>query len=53
MKASIDKIREFVGKERNTENEEDLLAEFEQLVDWIQGHDGGLSKFPLFQSSGK
>lgn len=44
MKVTIQKIKELTQKERTEDNEDEILAEFELLVDWIQGHDGGLCK---------
>lgn len=44
MKASIQNVKELWEKERTEDNEEDILAEFEMLIDWIQGHDGGLRR---------
>jgi len=41
MKNSIQKIEELIQK-KEEKWEEDLNFEFECLVDWIQGHDGGL-----------
>lgn len=42
MKIGIQRIRELMDKEKNEENEDEILGEFESLLDLIQGHDGGL-----------
>ncbi len=44
MKKSIEAISVIFKAERSNEKEEDLIVEFEQLLDWIQGHDGGLRR---------
>ena len=42
MKICIESIRELTGKEKTEDNEDSILNEFENLLDLVQGHDGGL-----------
>ena len=47
MKKTIEILNTVFAEDRTPEKEEDIIGEFEGLLDWVQGHDGSLSRLNL------